>query len=128
MKIRAYNSNDAHKIDEIYSRCHGHFALPDLNHCLNLAVVEDDNGEIIAFGAFELIPELTLVLDTDKSKKDQVKALKELLIAGDFVANLHSFSSVYCFPDSTPYAEILKKHFGFENGNPILVKKVNDGR
>lgn len=128
MKIRKYVSSDAEKVDEIYKRCHGHFALPDLNHCLNLAVVEDDKGEVIAFGAFELIPEVTLVLDTDKSKKAQVKALKELLLAGDFCAALNGFDSIYAFPDSTPYSEILKKHFNFQTGNPILVKKVDNGR
>jgi|SRR5215510_8061233 len=128
MRIRNYRSSDAQKVDEIYVRCHGHFALPDLRHCINLAVVEDDDQNIVAFGSFELIPELTLVLDTDKPKKDQVKALKELLIAGDFCAGLHGFNEVYAFPDSSPYAEILKKHFNFEDGQPILVKRISNGR
>lgn len=124
MKLRSYKPEDAPIIDEIYNRCHGHFALPDLKHCIISAVVEDDNEKIIAFGSFELIPELTLILDTDKPKKDQVRALKDLLIAGDFTASLHGYDMVYAFPDSNSYAEILKKHFGFEDGKPILSKKV----
>ena len=124
MKIRTYKPEDADKIDEIYNRCHGHFALPDINHCVSMAVVEDDNGEIIAFGAFELIPELTLVLDNHVSKKIQVKALKELLEAGEFIAKINRFKQVNVFPDSTQYADILVKHFGFQPGKPIMTKVV----
>lgn len=124
MKIRTYKPEDAETVDEIYNRCHGHFALPDINHCVSMAIVEDDEGKIIAFGAFELIPELTLVLDNQVSKRDQVKALKELLEAGSFIAKVNRFKQINVFPDSTVYAGILNKHFGFEMGRPIMTKVV----
>lgn len=127
MKIRKYRPSDAEKVDEIYERCHGHFNLPEIDKCLLMAVVENDNGEVIALGAFQVIPELILVLDNHRPKREQVAALKELLIAGDFTAALHGFNKVYAFPDSNKYADVLKKHFGFKDDKPILKKEVNGG-
>jgi hypothetical protein len=70
-----------------------------------------------------------LILDTDKRKREQVEALKTLLVDGNSIARINKFRVVYAFPDSNKYADVLKKHFGFEDGHPILVKKVgSDGR
>lgn len=125
MKVRRYKSSDAVKVDEIYNRCHGHYNLPDINRCLQMAVVENDEGEIIAFGAIQMLPELVLVLDNDRSKKEQVKALKELMSSGESILRLNGHSDAYAFPDSNTYSDILKKHFGFKDCQPLLIKKVD---
>jgi hypothetical protein len=127
MKVRKYKSEDAGKIDEIYQRCHGHFNLPDIKHCLSMAVVENDEGEIIALGAIQLILEAILVLDNDRPKREQVMALKELDRAATFTASLNDYSEYYAFPDSSLYSNILQKHFNFEEAEPILIKRINNG-
>lgn len=127
LEVRRYNpETDAKAVDEIYERCHGHFNIPWFRHCVELAVVVMDDS-IIAFGAFELIPEVTLILDKDVPKRYQAMALDKLLDAGETVAKLYDYNEIYAFPDTKGYAEILKKHYNFKDCDPILIKRFNDG-
>ena len=125
-RIRCYRPGDAAKVDEIYKRCHGHFNLPNIKHCISMAVIEKDD-EVIALGALQLIPEAILVLDKDRPKKEQVFALKELIETAVVMTKLKGFDEFYAFPDSNTYAGILKKHFGFQDGENILIKRIDDG-
>jgi hypothetical protein len=127
MKIRRYLPSDAEVIDNIYQRSDRDFNLPDLQHCLEVVIIENDEGKVIGLGAIQLLPELVLVLDTDRPQKEKVKALKELILAGELVAESHNFTEVYAFPDSNMYAGVLKKHFNFEDCNPLLIKRIDDG-
>lgn len=127
MKVRRYRSSDAAKIDDIYTRCHGHFNLPDIDRCLQLAVVENDEGEVIALGVIQFLPEFVLVLDNDRPKREQVVALKELMDAGIKILRMNGYPEGYAFPDSNTYAGVLKKHFNFKDCQPLLIKKVDDG-
>lgn len=127
MKIRNYRREDAGKIDEIYQRCGLNHNLPDISKCLGIAVVENDDGQIIALGALQLIPEAIMVLDHNRPKREQVEALKELDRASILTAKLNCYDEYYAFPDSDSYAGVLKKHFGYEDGNHILIKRIDDG-
>lgn len=126
LEIRRYRPEDAAKIDEIYERCNSHFNRPDLNHCLELAVILLD-GKIVACGAFQVIPEVILILDNEIPKRKQVEALKMLLGAGEEIAKLYDFPEFYAFSEDDKFSDILKKHFEFDDGNHILIKKVYNG-
>lgn len=88
-----------------------------------MPIVEKD-GEIIAFGAFQLIPEVIMVADNHRPKREQVEALTELLGIAEMLAKLHDFTEYYAFPDTSKFGDILKKHYGFEDCKPVLIKKV----
>jgi hypothetical protein len=122
LNVRRYRPEDAAAVDEIYQRCHGHFALPKLDHCVDTAVVEFD-GKIIAFGALHVLLETTLVLDTDAPQRVKVQALKELIRAALLSAGLNGFDEIYCFPDSNTYSNSLQQHFNFEPAQPLLIRK-----
>lgn len=128
MKIRRYVPSDASVIDEIYQRSDRDFRLPDLKHCLELVVIENDEGQVIGLGAIQILPELVLVLDIDRPSKEKVTALKELVSTAELVASNYGFSEVYAFPDSKSYAGVLAKHFDFENCNPLMIKRLDDGK
>jgi hypothetical protein len=127
MKIRPYKPSDAAIIDEIYSRSDRNFRLPDLYHCPKLAVIENDEGQVIGLGAIQMLPELVLVIDTDRPNREKVEALKGLMRLGIQLATADGFNEVYAFPDSKSYAGVLQKHFNFEECNPLLIKRIDDG-
>ncbi len=126
IRIRSYKPSDAKIIDEIYERCGYSFNHPDISKCLRMAVIEC-NGKIIALGAFQLAPELILILDNQVSKKAQVEALKQLMTASDFTMSLEGFNAVYASPDSEKFSKILEKHFGFVERDKMLIKTLDDG-
>lgn len=125
MKFRRYTSDDAEAVDEIYFRNNLGHNLPTVRNCLEIAVAEDDNGRIIGIGAFQLIPEYILVMDHQRSKREQVEALKGIMECGHTTARIHKFKEVYAFTEDLKFEDILKKHFGFTEAAKILRKEVD---
>lgn len=119
--IRKYTPFDAAAIDEIYERCHkGTFGRPDLKHVVSGAVVEIDN-KIVGYGAIEIIAEGMMILDTDRSNRERVAILNELIASAMFIANHKDFKRFYIFPSDSSFMNILIKHYNFEKCSPILV-------
>lgn len=126
MIIRKYKPEDAEAIDEIYDRCHsGTFGQPNLDFVTSAAVVELD-GKIIGSGFIEMIPEITIIIDTDISVRSRYRMLKELLETAKFVGREKNLERFYMFPSSTPYMEELIKHFNFKQCSPILVCELEE--
>jgi hypothetical protein len=127
MRIRKYKPEDAAAIDEIYERCHlGTFSRPDLSLVIGAAVVENEDGKIIGFGCLEIILEATMIMDTDIAVKERIDALRALIETGQFAALSKKFERFYVFPSDLHFAEILRKHFKFNNCAPIMCCELGD--
>jgi hypothetical protein len=125
MNVRVYRPSDAAKIDEIYNRCHGHFNLPDLDKCIGRAIIEHED-KIIGFGCLQTLIEAQIIIDNQIPKRLQIHAIRNLFDTAQAVARIKGYNDIYAFPDTTPYSEILKKHFKFRSTGEFLIHNLEE--
>ena len=114
MRFRPLQDKDIGKINEIYEKYHmGHFGIPPIHNTL-CGVVVDDLDVVLGFGMVRLIPEVIMVLDLGRDKKDKCAALKELMQEAVFEISRSDYDSLHAFVQDKSFAEILKKHYGFK--------------
>lgn len=95
---------------------------PLVSSCETAALVEE-NGKIAGFGVTRAIIEA--VFYSDGNSKERTLALRKLLSQALRDADKLGFNQLYVFVDSE-FANILKKHFGFEDAKgECLVFKMD---
>lgn len=115
MKVRDFKHSDIESIDRIWQKHHSSdFSVPDRKNMIAEAVVEDVDGNVVAYGQVKLFAEAMIILDKDASRREKVLAL-ELLLAHAFAgANQARLNQMYAFIKDPDFALLLEKHFGFE--------------
>lgn len=78
---------------------------------ISAAVVENEQGKIVAFGVLRNHPEAILYVDGDK--QDIVGALTLLLNQAEDECRGVSAEMIYLYAQDEKFAKILEKHFGF---------------
>lgn len=109
MNIRSYESSDLDELKRIHSLHFGNeFPLPDFLDYLCVFVVEDDKG-IITFGGIRDIAECVTVTDKDRSTKDKVRALYQILDASSFTAHNLGYDQIYAWSQNPKWAKRLRR-------------------
>ncbi len=124
--LRPFTGKDLKLLQDLQKK-HYDFSFPDLTHAKSITMVEVD-GEVVGGGILRHIPEISLVLDKDKSSRLKCQALKELVTFGEvFTKSLHH-DGMYGFVHEDNYEQLLSKHFGFVRAvGTLLYKGVEDG-
>jgi len=118
--IRPMNDRD---IDGMILNHDGSYNLPRLDNVVSASIVEDldDNPMVkhstriydaIAYGMMHRLFEVSLVVNRDKSPKDRVIAIKQLIRQAKRVAKNNQVSELYIFTDE-PFTKIVRK-LGFK--------------
>ena len=124
--VRTFTGKDIEILRELQKK-HYDFDFPDLTHAKLIAIAESD-GEIVGGGILREIPEVSLILDKDKSLRAKCVALGQLMDYGLKFARNIRHEGVYGFVHEDDYEQILIKHFGFREAvGKLLFKEVDDG-
>lgn len=114
-KLRRFRDSDVLEIDRIWQAHHSDdFSVPDRRNAVIDAVVEGENGEVIAYGQVKLFAEAIFILDKSASPKDKARALKLLMseaFRGTYSAGIRD---LYAFIQDPDFERLIEKHFDFE--------------
>lgn len=112
MKIRFGEVFDENTIKEIHEKDHeSKFILPKTNNRLFTIVAEDK--EVHAAVIVRLVPEATLVMKNDISKRCKAKSLDYLIQAAVMLLRQQNYENSIVFTNYDGFSEILSKHYGF---------------
>lgn len=124
IRFREVQHKDVAKIDEIYQQYHSDsFGITYTSDSIH-GVVVDDTDSVIGYGLIRLIPEVIMVLDLGRERKEKILALQELIRTAVFKIEQSDYSSLHAFVQDDNFSEILKKHFGFKKviGEAIVLE------
>lgn len=128
MKLRPFQDSDINRIDAIWQEYHSRdFSVPNRKTSVVDAVVEDDDGIVVAYGQVKLFAEAMFILDHGASQRAKVAALKLLILEALRGANVAGLDDIYCFIKDPHFASLISKHFGFdlvEEPGDLLLRKV----
>lgn len=115
MKLRSFHPSDVTRISEIWEEHHSHDAsLPGRNTSIIDAVVENDEGKIIAYGQVKLFAEGMMFLDHSIPDLQKAEALRLLMIEAFRGVKQANLDQMYAFIRDPDFAKLMQKHFGFE--------------
>lgn len=126
--IRSFRREDVPAIDRIWREHHSDdFSVPDRSTALIDAVVEDDDGKVIAYGQVKLFAEAMLFLDLDASQRDKIQAVRLLMLEAYRGVESSKLSEIYAFIQDPDFSLLIQKHFGFravDNPGELLKKEL----
>lgn len=104
------------------------YPFPDFNNIIRVAVIEDEDGNIVAAGFIKRFVEAAFMPDNTKPKKVIVESLKLLQDFGIETAKELGIDQLHSFVWHEGFDEILKKHFNYsECRGKALFLDVNNG-
>lgn len=124
--IRAVLESDLEKIKEIHRKYYAdEFNIPDFNkHFINSFVITDSENNIISAGGIRPILEVVAVTDKDKTVRERVSALNDLLTISAFIAEHDGFDELHCFVQDENWLRQLKKKGFVETKGKSLVFRI----
>lgn len=125
MKIRLLNfDTDSNTISKIWEEGYkDEFSLPDLTNAVTFAVVEDDDGIVIAFGIVKVFAEAIMILDQDESDRIKSDAMKLLLSKAENDCKSNGIKQLHTFCKDESFADLLIKHFDFKKIKTVGLSK-----
>jgi len=133
MDIRAYKPQDVEEARRLFEKFYskdknGSLTFPDfLSHYFCSFTVLSDDGKIISTGGVRPIAEICLITDKDRSTRDRVLALREVLKVSGFIARDFKFDWLHAVTDDTTWANQMKEN-GFVSRGEDLEIHVGDIR
>lgn len=127
LKIRALIPEDLRRIRLLHDRYYPQFEFPDVLHCINAFVIEDETTDIVLAGFIEQVAEAMLVTNTAKSEIKIGKALVEAQRCSMFTCSRFGIRDLYAFVDNDVYAKHLMQH-GFEQAHRALKLRIPNGQ
>jgi hypothetical protein len=128
MRLRPFRESDIERIDEIWRKHHANdFSVPNRKCSIIDAVIEDDDGNIVAYGQVKMFAEAVLILDKDARPRHKVEALKLLIVEGIRGTERVGLEDMYLFARDPSFASVVAKHFSFEivdEPGELLLRKV----
>jgi len=128
VKLRSIIESDVVEINDIWERYHrDDFSVPNRNNAVIDAVVEDENGKIVAYGQVKVFAEAMFILDKAAPKRAKIEALILLMTEAIRGANISGIEDIYCFIKDPQFASLISKHFAFEivdEPGELLLRKV----
>lgn len=123
MEIRAFEEKDIEPVVALYNR----FYSSDGTKCTDFTrdflcafTAEDDNG-IISIGGVRLIAEACLVTNKDRTTRERVKALREILKVSGFIARDHRFDWLHAITDDPTWAHQMRQNGFVDRGVDLLI-------
>lgn len=127
-RLRSWQPSDIDAIDQIWRKHHSNdFSVPDRRNAIIDAVVENDNGEVIAYGQVKMFAEAMFILDKDAPARDKVMALRLLMLEAFRGTDSANLRNLYAFISDPEFADLVAKHFGFErvqNPGELLLREM----
>jgi len=115
VRLREFQDSDIPRISAIWEKHHStDHSLPDRQNSIVDAVVEDDAGNIVAYGQVKLFAEAMLFLDFDSSKLAQGEAIKLLMQEAFRGTREFRLKDIYAFIKDPAFADLIERHFGFQ--------------
>lgn len=115
VRIRSFRPSDVEVIDRIWRDHHSDdFSVPNRNTVITEAVIENEAGEVIAYGQVKMFAEAIMILDKNASQRDKVAALQKLLLEAFRGSTEFGLDKVNAFIKDPDFALVLERHFGFE--------------
>jgi len=115
MKVRTFLDSDIQIIDEIWKNYHQQdFSVPDRKTVVTERVVENDAGQVIAYGQVKLFAEAMMILDLSVSKKERIQAIILLMHEAFRGSKGAGLNNIYAFIQDPDFALLIEKHFDFE--------------
>jgi len=110
MEIRVFTPSDMDELKRIHALHYAHeFEMPQFMYYLSAYLVEDEKG-IISFSGIRHILESVTVTNRDRSPRDRIKALREILEMTKFATLKCGYDQIYVWSQKPKWAKILKKH------------------
>jgi len=124
--VRAITGRDLRKIKKIHEEFYlNEFTLPNFKkHFINSFAITDPKGSIISIGGIRPILEVVAVTDKNKSTRDRVNALNEMLVISAHIAKHDNFDEFHCFVQDEVWLNQLKKKGFVETKGKSLVFKI----
>jgi hypothetical protein len=95
------------------------FVMPKVNTVLDHCVAIHQ-GKVIAYGLLKTTPEGLIILDKSQKMRVKIEALRELLHAAQMAVVKRGLDEMVIYTDDDLYANTLKKHYGFRDGQRAL--------
>jgi len=133
MDIRAYRIEDIEPAKAIFDKFYssddyGRLNFPDFSqNYLCAFTVTDNKGQIITTGGVRVIPEVTLITDKDRSVRERVAALRQVLSVAGFITRDAKFDWLHAVTDDPIWANQMKDA-GFISRGQDLEINVRDIR
>jgi hypothetical protein len=124
-KIRNLDvTKDLDVIDQIWKAHYASdFSLPDLTNAATFAVVEDDSGNIVAFGIVKVFAEAIMIVDMNRGSTTRVKAMKLLMDKAENDCKNHNIKQLHLFCKNDKFADLLINHFDFKKITTVGLQK-----
>ena len=115
LRIVEFESKHISEIDNIWKEHHSDdFSVPNRKTRLIDAVVEDENGKVIAYGQVKLIAEAMFIVNSGLSGSIKSMALLLLMNRAFEGVNKAKLDQMYAFIKDPDFALLITKHFGFD--------------
>lgn len=128
MRIRPFQEGDVEKINEIWEKYHSQdFSVPDRKNSVIDAVIEDDDGNLVAYGQVTMFAEGMFVLDKSISRRAKIESLKLLMLEAFRGVDEAGIDRLYLIIKDPNFATLMINQFGFEsmdNPGELLLRKV----
>lgn len=126
MTIREFNPDDIVQVEKIHAKYHKNdfdvSELSDIN-IIDKIVVVDNEDQIITFGGIRLMIEVVAVTDMDRSVRERMEALHNLLLALKFVAKNRGMDRLHCstINNDNWYNQLIKSGFQPTKGKVLYL-------
>lgn len=115
VRLRSFRQGDVEDVDRIWREHHSSdFSVPNRNNCVIDAVVEDENGKVVAYGQVKMFAEAMLILDLNASQRQKIEAIKLLMLEAFRGTRMAGLEQMYCFIQDPDFAKLIERHFGFD--------------
>lgn len=115
MLLRSFSVSDIPRIDEIWRAHHSNdFSVPNRRNALIDAVVENEKGEVVAYGQVKIFAEAMFILDKSASRREKIEALQLLMLEAFRGAKLGGIEQMYAFIKDPAFMRLIEKHFHFQ--------------
>lgn len=113
MRLRTFNVNDIDAITTIFNR-QPDLGIPSIKNVADAAIIEDENGKIIAYGVVKLYAEGVLILDKDVRKRTKSEVVINMIKRAIKAARNSKLEQLFVISNDANYSHCLMKRFGFK--------------
>lgn len=124
MKLRRPKPEEYTKLLEMHVHLKGEFPFPDFTQISSAYVVENNDGEVVGFGAVQPIYEAVVILDPSKSLPDRVEAIGMLQDIAELELRHEGVHQIHAFVQNNTFGNFLKRRLGFKKTKGSAMVKV----
>lgn len=108
--IREFKKSDVEGITKIYDK-QPDIGVPSLRNMVVNTTIENDKGEIIAYGIVKIFAEMVLILDKEVPKQDKAQALMEAMKTAILFSKNAGIEMLYAISSSESFTKVLENRW-----------------